>query len=165
MQLFDRFWWNLARWRILAFYSGKAVKILNFWKFKMAAADMMKIKKIAIYPQRFDRSLRNLIRWCKMGLLTAPTGKNIEFHKSKMAPAAILRTVKSPYLCSRLTDFDEIWHDDALLAPYSRKTIKISKFWKFKMEAATICKNHNISVTVWPIFSKFGTLMQNGSLN
>ena len=117
MQLFDRFWWNLTRWRILAFYSGKAVKILNFWKFKMAAADMMKIKKIAIYPQRFDRSLRNLIRWFKMGLLTAPTGKNIEFHKSKMAPAAILRTVKSPYLCSRLTDFDEIWHDYAHWPP------------------------------------------------
>jgi len=25
---------------------------------------------------------------------------------------AILKTVKSPYLCNRLTDFDEIWHDD-----------------------------------------------------
>ena len=35
---FDRFWWNLARWRILAPYSGSTVKISNFWKFKMAAA-------------------------------------------------------------------------------------------------------------------------------
>jgi len=51
----------------------------------MAAADVMKITKIAIYPQRFDRSLRNLIRWCKMDLLTALTVKKIEFHKSKMA--------------------------------------------------------------------------------
>jgi len=23
-----------------------------------------------------------------------------------------LKTVKSPHLCNRLTDFDEIWHDD-----------------------------------------------------
>ena len=51
----------------------------------MAAAAMVKITKIAIYPQRFDRSLRNLVGWWKMGLLTAPTIKKIEFHKSKMA--------------------------------------------------------------------------------
>jgi len=35
------------------------------------------------------------------------------------------------------------------------------------MAAAAILKNHknrDISVTVWPIFIKFGTLMQNGLL-
>jgi len=51
----------------------------------MAAAAMLKITKIAIYPQRFDRSLRNLVCWCKMGLLTAPTVKTFDFHKSKIA--------------------------------------------------------------------------------
>jgi len=25
----------------------------------------------------------------------------------------ILKTVNSPYLCNLLTDFDEIWHNDA----------------------------------------------------
>jgi len=30
-----------------------------------------------------------------------------------MAEVAILKTVKSPYLRNRLTDFDEIWHADA----------------------------------------------------
>ena len=62
-------WWNLARWRTLAPYSGLVVKILNFWKFKMAAAAIWNIRKIAISPQWFDRSLRNLV------LLTAPTVK------------------------------------------------------------------------------------------
>ena len=36
------------------------------------------------------------------------------------------------------------------------------------MAAAAILKNHknrDISVTVWPIFMKFGTLMQNVALN
>jgi len=36
------------------------------------------------------------------------------------------------------------------------------------MAAAAIFKNHkkrDISVMVWPIFKKFGTLMQNVSLN
>jgi len=64
---------------------GSTVKILNFWKSKMAAAAILKITKIPISPQRFDRSLRNLVHWCKIGLLTAPTVKKIEFHKSKMA--------------------------------------------------------------------------------
>jgi len=31
-----------------------------------------------------------------------------------MADSRHLKTVKSPYLGNRLTDFDEIWHDDAL---------------------------------------------------
>jgi len=51
----------------------------------MAAAEMLKITKIAIYPQWFDRSLRNLVGWCKIGLLTALIVKKIEFRKSKMA--------------------------------------------------------------------------------
>ena len=57
----------------------------------MAAAAMLKITKIAIYPQRFDRSLRNLVGWCNMGLLTAPTVKNFEFYKFKMADGRHLR--------------------------------------------------------------------------
>ena len=39
LQPFERFWWHLARWRMLAPYSGATVKILNFWKFKMAASE------------------------------------------------------------------------------------------------------------------------------
>ena len=88
----------------------------------------MKIKKIAIYPQRFDRSLRNLIRWCKMGLLTAPTVKKSNFTNPRWLTAAILRTVKSPYLCSRLTDFDEIWHDDAHGPPTAERRLKFRIF-------------------------------------
>jgi len=44
----------------------------------MAAATILKITKIVIFPQRFDRSLRSLERWCKMGLLTAPTVKKLK---------------------------------------------------------------------------------------
>ena len=31
LQPFDRFWWNLARWRTLAPYSGPTVKFSNLW--------------------------------------------------------------------------------------------------------------------------------------
>jgi len=98
----------------------------------MAAAAILKITKIAIYPQRFDQSLRNLIRWCKMGLLTAPTVKNFEFHKSFTNPrrwtATILKTVKSPYVCNRLTDFDEIWHGHAYWPPTAERPLKFQIF-------------------------------------
>jgi len=63
---------------------------------------MLKITKIAIYPQWFDRSLRNLVRWCKMRLLTAPTVKEFEFHKSKMADG---RHFKNRYIILSQTDF------------------------------------------------------------
>ena len=91
----------------------------------MAAAAMLKITKIAIYPQRFDRSLRNLVRWCKMGLLTAPAvKKNSNFTNPRWRTAAILRTVKSPYLCSRLSNFDEIWHNDAYWPHTAERRLK-----------------------------------------
>ena len=53
-----------------------------------------------------------------MGFLTAPTVKKLNFRNPRWQMAAILKTVKSPYLGNRLTDFDEIGHIDAL-APYS----------------------------------------------
>ena len=40
--------------------------------------------------------------------------------------AAILKTVKSPYLCNRLTDFVEIWHGDAHWPPTAVRPLK---FW------------------------------------
>jgi len=59
-QLFDRFWWNLAHWRTLAPYSIPTIKTSNFWKFKMVAAAILKITKIAICHHRFDQSSWNL---------------------------------------------------------------------------------------------------------
>jgi len=46
--------------------------------------------------------------------------------------------------------------------------VKIFNFSKTKMAAAAILKNHkncDITASDWPIFAKFGMIMQNGSLN
>jgi len=107
---FDEIWHDDAYWSPTA---DRPLKFWIFWKFKMVAAAILKITKIAISLQRFDRSLRNLVCWCKMGLLTAPTVKMSNFTNPKWRTAAIFKTVKSPYLCNRLTDFDEIWYSDA----------------------------------------------------
>ena len=51
--------------------------------------------------------------------------------------------------------------------PYRGQTVKMSNFWKPKIAAPTVLKMtkiRDISATVWPIFTKFGTLMQNGLL-
>jgi len=65
---------------------------------------------------------------------------------------------------------DRFWWNLALwriLAPDNRSTVKILYFRKSKT-AAAILKNHknrDISAAVWPIFTKLGTMVQNGSLN
>jgi len=97
----------------LAPYGVQTVKIWNFSKTKMAAAAVLKITKMAISQQEIDRSLRNLARLCKMGLLSAQTVEELNFQNPGWRTAAIVKTVKSPYLRNRLTDLDEIWHDDA----------------------------------------------------
>ena len=99
---FDEIWQS----GILAHYRGSSVKISNFWKSNMAAAAVFKITKIAISPQSFDRSLRNLVRRCKMGLLTSHTVKKLNFKNPKWRTAAIVKTIKSPYLCNVLANFD-----------------------------------------------------------
>ena len=49
-----------------------------------------------------------------LNFLTVLAVKNLKFYKSKMAAVAILKIVKWPYLSRGLSDFDKIWHDDAV---------------------------------------------------
>jgi len=54
------------------------------------------------------------------------------------------------------------------LTPYRGHIVKIFYFSKTKMAAAAILKNHknrDITASDWPIFAKFGTIMQNESIN
>jgi len=54
------------------------------------------------------------------------------------------------------------------IGPYEGQTVKISNFSKTKMAAAAMLKNHknrDITTTDWEFFAKFGTIMQNRSLN
>jgi len=41
------------------------------------------------------------------------SGPNTAPANPRWRTAAILKKVKSPHLCNRLTDFDEIWQDNA----------------------------------------------------
>ena len=96
----------------------------------MAAAAILKITKIAIAPQQLERSLRNLARLYKIAFLTVLTVKNLNFQNPRRRTAANIKTVKSPYLCIRLTDFDEIWHGDAHWPPTGDTPLKFRIFQK-----------------------------------
>jgi len=71
-----------------------------------------------------------LARLCKIVLLTVLAGKKLNFHTPRWRTAAILKTVKSPYLCNRLTDFVEIWHDGAYWPPTGGTPLKFQIFQK-----------------------------------
>ena len=82
--------------------------------------------------------------------------------------AAILKKPLHRHISATVDRFWWILVQWRTVASYSGSIVTISNFWKSKMAAAAILKNHknrDISVTVWPNFIKFGTLMQNMSLN
>ena len=74
-----------------------------------------------------------------------------------------MKTVKSPYLRNRLTDFDEIWHGDADCRPppTGDTPLKFRIFQKQDGGGRHLEKPHKGD---WQIFAKFGMIMQNGSL-
>jgi len=84
-----------------------------------------------------------------------------------MAEGRHFETVKSPYLCNRLTDFNEIWQVGAHWPPTADWPLKF-RIFEIQDGGGRHLENHknrNISTTVWPIFTKFGTVVQNVSLN
>jgi len=79
------------------------------------------------------------------------------------------KTIKSPYLCNRLTDFDEVWYSDAHWLLTADADLPL-KFRIFEIQDGGGChhqksQNRVISATVRPIFTKVGTLVENGSSN
>jgi len=71
-----------------------------------------------------------------------------------MAAAAILKTVKSPYLRNRLTDFEEIWHGDCWrrLNPYRDRPLKF-RISNIQDGVSRYLQNHksrDITAMNWP---------------
>jgi len=81
-------------------------------------------------PQKSRYHNNGLARLCRMGLLNAQTVKKLNFQNPRWRTAAILKTVKSPHLSNRLTDFDEIWHTDVEWPLTGGISLKFSIFQK-----------------------------------
>jgi len=101
------FWWNLAWWRRLDLYGGQTVKISNFSKKQDGGGHLQKPHN-SPYHNNGLTDLREIWHDYAKCLLSARPLKNLNFQNPRWRTAAIVKTVKSPYLCNRLTDFDEI---------------------------------------------------------
>ena len=164
-----RFWWN---WHDDANCRVRPLKFRIFQKPRWWRQPSWKITKIAISQQRIGRSSRNFAWLCKMGLLTTQTVKKWNFQNPRWRAAAIIKSVKSPYLRKRLTDFDEIWHGDADWPPTGDRPLKFRIFQKPRWRRPPSWKSqksryHNKGLTdstAWTIFTKFGTIIQIGLL-
>jgi len=145
----------------------RPLKFRIFQKPRWRRPPSWKTTKIAIYQQWIDRSSRNLARLCKMGLSTTQAVKNLNFTNPRWRTAASLKTVRSPYLCNHLTDFDEIWKGDAHWPHTGHRPLKFRIFQKTRWRRPPSWKSQkrDISATAKPILNKFGTVMQNGCLN
>jgi len=78
-------------------------------------------------------------------------GPNTHPTNLRWRTATILKkTVKSPYLCSHLTDFDEIWYSDEYwpLTPHRPLKIRIFEIQHGGGRHLENYKNRDISVTV-----------------
>jgi len=122
---FDEILYNDAYWTLT---SDLSLKFRIFENSRWRRPPSWEITQISTSPQRCDRSLRNLVRWCKVAPLTAPTVKKLNFKNPRWRTAAILKTVKSPYLCNLLTDFDWISHGDACRFLSAWRKVKSSNF-------------------------------------
>ena len=58
-----------------------------------------------------------------------------------------MKTIKSPYLRNRLTDFAEFWHGEANWLPTGDRLLKFPIFQKPKMAAAAIVKITKIAIS------------------
>ena len=81
----------------------------------MAAAAILKNRKVAISPPQFDRFRPNLAHRCSSALFSHPTVKKMKFEKSKTAAAAMLKSRNiAIYLGDGWSYRLEIWHADAV---------------------------------------------------
>jgi len=86
-------------------------------------------RKSAISLERFDRCSRNMAWWRILGLRT---GTEVEISHLKIQdggrpPSWIIE--KLPYLSRGLSDFDKIWHTDAVRPSWASQPLKI---WNFQ---------------------------------
>jgi len=126
----------------------------------MAAAAILKIRKIAISPQRNDRIWRNLVQWCAWDLQIPTANKKSLFQKSNMATSAFLKNRK---IVISLQPIDRFWRNLVQWCIWALQTPTVNKIlWirQSKMAALEKSKTHNMFATDWPILTKFGMLMR-----
>ena len=118
-------------WRSSTLMTVPTVKNLKCRKSKMAAAAILKKKhrKIAIFRPRFDRFWRNLARnFLVRNFWPSRPLKIWNFKMQGGGGRHLWKIEKSRYLGCCWSDFNEIWHSDAVWPSWTFQPLKI---WKF----------------------------------
>ena len=105
----------------------------------MAAAAILKNRKLAISRPRFERFRRNLARWRSLTLLTITTVKIWDSENPRWRRPSSWKIEKSPYFGRSLSDFDgdaETVLENASMENISTKQ-DISHGWKMQLR---ICR-------------------------
>jgi len=113
----------------------------------MAAASILKIRKIAISPQQNDRLWQNVVQWYVFALQIPWANKNSRFRKSKMATAAILKNGKMLISSQPFNWFWQnlaCWCASTLFSPIAKKN---SRSQKSQMAATAILKIRKIATS------------------
>jgi len=114
----------------------------------MAAAAILKIRKIAISPQRQERFWWNLVQRFVWAIQILSANKILWIRQSKMLAAANLKNRK---MLISSQPIDQFWQNLArwcLLTLWTPIDNKISKFTKCKISAAAILKIRKIATSL-----------------
>jgi len=102
---------NLAWWHSSTLLTRRKKFVIK--KSKMAAASILKNRKIAISQQRFDRSPQNLALGRRLTAFSIRPLNFWPFKSPRWWQPPFWKTERSPYLSNGLTNCHKIWHDDA----------------------------------------------------
>jgi len=105
---FDEIWQDDALWTS---WPSRPLKILQI---QDGGGRHLENWKIAISQPRFERFRRNLARWCSSTSRTYQPLKIWNFKNLRWRRPPSWKIEKSPYLGRGLTNFDEMWHSDAV---------------------------------------------------
>jgi len=111
----------------------------------MAAAAILKIRKIAIRWHRFQLFRLNLAWWRSSTLLTVRTVPILIFKKSRWRRPPSWKIPKSRYIGNGLTDRHEIWHGYAYWPSEQVRHLKFSTFTNQIRQTAALLK-----IQKWP---------------
>jgi len=119
---------------------------LNFFKFKMEAAAMLKIGFLAITHQPIVRFQRNLYEEADRHASKGHMTNTAIFKNPRWQTAAILKIVKSPYLSKKSWFWWNLIHCSRYWTQWETRDQQL-KYIQFKMVAATILKIAFLAIT------------------
>jgi len=147
-------------------FGGEIPQNPNFWsmnrRFQAKTGKILKVSHYGNYCIDFNQILHN-----DRDHQSSHCGRSQYAPNIQDGGRPPLNNIKLPYLCSRLTDFYEIWQGDAYWLLSANQPLKF-RIFKIQDGGGRHLKNHkncDISATVRLIFTKSGTVVQNGSLN